>query len=45
VEYFGREVVEDIIEGIVIHVFNEKLLLPAVSRGGGLLPEADIKFS
>lgn len=42
VEYFGREVVEEINEGAVIHVFKEGLLLPAVSRGGGLMPEADI---
>lgn len=42
VEYFGREVVEEINEGAVIHVFKEGLMLPAVSQGGGLLPEADI---
>ncbi len=42
VEYFGREVVEEINEGSVIHVFNEGLLLPAASRGRGLMPETDI---
>lgn len=42
VEYFGREVVEEINEGAVIHVFNEGLLLPAASRGSGLNPETDI---
>ncbi len=42
VEYFGREVVEEINEGAVIHVFREGLLLPVASRGRGLLPETDI---
>lgn len=42
VEYFGREVVEEINEGAVIHVFDEGLLLPAASRGRGLMPETDI---
>ncbi len=42
VEYFGREVIEEINEGAVIHVFNEGLMLPAASQGRGLLPETDI---
>ena len=42
VEYFGREVIEEINEGAVVHVFNEGLLLPAASRGRGLMPETDI---
>ncbi|HKL31855.1 MAG TPA: hypothetical protein VJ919_04945, partial [Tangfeifania sp.] len=42
VEYFGREVVEEINEGAVVHVFDEGLLLPAASRGRGLMPETDI---
>lgn len=42
VEYFGREVVEEINEGAVIHVFDEGLFLPAASRGRGLMPETDI---
>jgi hypothetical protein len=42
VEYFGREVVEEINEGAVIHVFKEGLLLPAVSGGRGLMPDTDI---
>jgi predicted esterase len=42
VEYFGREVVEEINEGAVVHIFSKGLLLPAASQGRGLMPETDI---
>jgi pimeloyl-ACP methyl ester carboxylesterase len=42
VEYFGREVIDRIDEGSVVHIFSEGLTMPTGPVTGGVLPSRDI---
>ncbi len=44
VEYFGRETVEEIMEGEVVHVFSTGLQLPVQRSFGGLFTSEDYIF-